>query len=120
MAIMVIRIVLIVLFFPAFYLVVRVRSAQFRAMRIMMLLALMLITSYSIAFPETWQNFAEILGIGRGADLMLYLLAVAFITFVGLVLRKLRDIEYRTSLVVQQIALQNVQKPSVDKKIHKT
>ena len=112
---MLIRIILICLFFPAFYLVVRVRTARFRAMRVLMLLALMLVTSYSIVFPETWQDFAEVLGIGRGADLMLYLLAVAFITFVGLVIRKIRDIEYRHSLVTQQIALQNVQRPSVDR-----
>ena len=109
---MLIRIILIGLFFPAFYLVVRVRTARFKALRILMLLGLMLITSYSIVFPETWQDFAEALGIGRGADLMLYLLAVAFITFVGLVIRKFRDIEYRNSLLAQEIALQNVQRPS--------
>ncbi len=82
-----------------------------------MLLTLMLITSYSIVFPETWQDFAETLGIGRGADLMLYLLAVSFITFVGLVIRKFRDLEYRSSLLAQEIALQNVLKPSVEKDI---
>jgi hypothetical protein len=112
---MLIRVILIVLFFPAFFLVVRVRTARFKALRILMLLALMLITSYSIIFPETWQDFAELLGIGRGPDLMLYLLVVAFITFVGLVIRKFKDIEYRNSLLVQEVALQNVLKPKVEK-----
>ena len=114
---MLIRVILIVLFFPAFFLVVRVRTARFKALRILMLLALMLITSYSIIFPETWQDFAELLGIGRGPDLMLYLLVVAFITFVGLVIRKFKDIEYRNSLLVQEVALQNVLKPKVQKDI---
>lgn len=114
---MLIRVILIVLFFPAFFLVVRVRTARFKALRILMLLALMLITSYSIIFPETWQDFAELLGIGRGPDLMLYLLVVAFITFVGLVIRKFKDIEYRNSLLVQEVALQNVLKPKDQKDI---
>jgi hypothetical protein len=108
---MIIRLFLILLFFPAFFLVVRVRTARFKAIRVLMLIGLMLVTSCSILFPGTWQKFAELLGVGKGADLLLYLLSVAFITFVGLVLRKLRDMEFRTSLVVQEIALQGIRRP---------
>ena len=108
---MVIRLFLILLFFPAFFIVVRLRTARFRAIRILMLIGFMFVTGYSILFPGAWQDFAEILGVGKGADLLLYVLSVAFITFVGLVIRKLRDIDFRTSLVVQEIALQNMRRP---------
>jgi hypothetical protein len=108
---MVVRLFLIVLFFPAFFIVVRLRTARFRAIRILMLIGLMFTTSYSILFPGSWQEFAELLGVGKGSDLLLYVLSVAFITFVGLVIRKLRDIDFRTSLVVQEIALQNMRHP---------
>jgi len=108
---MIVRLFLILLFFPAFFIVVRLRTARFRAIRILMLIGLMFMTGYSILFPGAWQDFAEILGVGKGADLLLYVLSVAFITFVGLVIRKLRDMDFRTSLVVQEIALQNMRRP---------
>lgn len=103
---MLIRIFLIALFFPAFVLVVRIQTVQFRALRVFLLFALMFATGYSIVFPETWQNIADLVGVGRGADLLLYLLAVSFITFVGLVIRKFRKLEHRIAILVQNLAIQ--------------
>lgn len=112
---MLIRFFLIVLFFPAFVLVVRLQSAQFRAIRLILLFVLMLATGYSIVFPETWQSIADALGVGRGADLLLYLLAVSFITFVGLVIRKFKKIEQRIAILVQQLAIQEARNTLNDK-----
>ncbi len=112
---MLIRIFLIALFFPAFVLVVRVQSVQFRALRVILLFALMLATGYSIVFPETWQNIADLVGVGRGADLLLYLLAVSFISFIGLVIRKFRKLEHRIAILVQNLAVQDARNASDEK-----
>ena len=57
---------------------------------------LLALVVYSIIDPsKTWTNLARMLGVGRGADLILYGLAVAFLGFVVTTYQRFRAMETR-------------------------
>ena len=64
-----------------------------------------------IAFPETSQFLADLLGIGRGADLILYVgLTVAFYRIFRIHLT-LGQVENEITEIVRAIALENLKGP---------
>jgi small membrane protein len=58
------------------------RGARRLAIRRLALLALVLIAAAAIVFPQATDGVAQLLGVGRGADLLLYGLVVCFIGYV--------------------------------------
>ncbi len=104
---MVIRLLLIALFVPVLLLLVMRRDARFRAMRALVGLFFLALVAYSVIFPDTWQSLANSLGVGRGADLLLYLMVVAFITFAALTIKKLREIDRRYANLVRRLAIRD-------------
>ena len=60
----------------------------------------------AVMFPNLLQSAALFFGVGRGADLLLYLNVTA--TFIGtlLIFVKIKQIEAREALLVREIALQ--------------
>ena len=69
--------------------------------------AIIILACYVVAFPNVTNKVAGIVGIGRGADLILYLsmASVAFL-IASLYIRSKKN-ELRTAALVQQLALQN-------------
>ena len=59
-----------------------------------------------VMFPNLLQSAALFFGVGRGADLLLYLNVTA--TFIGtlIIFVKIKQIEAREALLVREIALQ--------------
>jgi len=77
-----------------------------QALRRLGLLFLLGIVIYSIIDPsKTWTNLARTLGIGRGADLILYGLVVAFLGFVVTTYKRFRAMETRYTRLARRIAL---------------
>ena len=77
-----------------------------QAVRRLGLLLLLGLVVYSIIDPsKTWTNLARALGIGRGADLILYGLAVAFFGFVVTTHKRFRAMETRYTRLARRIAL---------------
>jgi hypothetical protein len=77
-----------------------------QALRRLGLLFLLGIVIYSIIDPsKTWTNLAKALGIGRGADLILYGLVVAFLGFVVTTYKRFRAMETRYTRLARRIAL---------------
>jgi hypothetical protein len=77
-----------------------------QAVRRLGLLLLLGLVVYSIIDPsKTWTNLARALGIGRGADLILYGLAVAFFGFVVTTYKRFRAMETRYTRLARRIAL---------------
>lgn len=60
----------------------------------------------AILRPEVTNEAAELLGIGRGADLLLYLLAIAFLAAVFYFYQKAHRLESDLTRVVRRLALQ--------------
>lgn len=59
----------------------------------------------SILFPTVWTQVAHALGIGRGTDLILYALVVAFFSFVATMFKRQRENEQRYTQLARKIAL---------------
>ncbi|GGN03945.1 MULTISPECIES: DUF2304 domain-containing protein [Terrabacter] len=82
------------------------RTQAVRRLGLLLLLALVV---YSIIDPsKTWTNLAKTLGVGRGADLILYGLAVAFLGFVVTTYKRFRAMETRYTRLARRIALDEV------------
>ena len=77
-----------------------------QALRRLGLLALAAFAVYSIIDPSgTWTRVARWLGIGRGADLILYGLVVAFLGFVVTTYQRFRTMETRYTRLARRLAL---------------
>jgi hypothetical protein len=76
-----------------------------QALRRLGLLALAGFAIWSIFFPDVWTGLAKRVGIGRGADLILYGLVVAFFGFVVTTYKRFRDMETRYTRLARRIAL---------------
>lgn len=78
------------------------RTQAVRRLSLMLFAALAVL---SILFPKVWTNFAHLVGIGRGTDLILYALVVAFFSFVATAFRRQRENEQRYTQLARKIAL---------------
>jgi hypothetical protein len=77
---LVIKIILIALFVAfAFVLIVPVSGARRLAVRRILLLLTTIAGIVAIAFPELLNSLANLVGVGRGTDLVLYVLVVVFV-----------------------------------------
>jgi hypothetical protein len=61
----------------------------------------------SIIAPQLWTFAARLLGVGRGADLLLYITVLAFLAFVGATYRRFRRLENDLTEMARQLALAN-------------
>lgn len=76
-----------------------------QAVRRLGLMAFAALAALSVLFPALWTNLAHKLGIGRGTDLILYVLVIAFFTFVATTFRRQREDEQRYTQLARRIAL---------------
>src|SRR5689334_1246995 len=67
-----------------------------------------------VVHPEFTSRLAKLFGVGRGADLLLYFLAVA--TFYGFVLMyiKLRSLEHQLTKIVRLLSIHNAVEPTTN------
>lgn len=59
----------------------------------------------SVLFPDTWNDAAELVGVGRGTDLLLYGFIVVFLASMVTTYRRFRDTEMRLTLLARRIAI---------------
>lgn len=112
---MVIQIVLIVAVLALLLYLLRTRgTAKASAGVKLFFVAFVAFAVYTVLRPEDLTTLAHWLGVGRGTDLMLYALVVAFaFATIGTYLR-FRDVELRYARLARAIALQNAERPGVD------
>ena len=73
--------------------------------------ALVVIGILSVLFPDALTVAANSVGVGRGADLLLYVAVVAFLLQTILLFRRLRDIEDRHVELVRRVAINEARLP---------
>jgi hypothetical protein len=73
-------------------------------------LAQLMIGVVMVLFPELANRVAALVGVGRGADLMLYLLVLAVYAGALLVLAKFRRLERQITELTRKIALYDAEK----------
>jgi hypothetical protein len=65
--------------------------------------------AFSVVFPDALTWVANKVGVGRGADLLLYLLTIAFMLVSVVVFRRLADLERRYVALARTIAVRTAQ-----------
>ena len=78
-----IRIALIVLVALTAVMLLRGQGAKHQAVRRLGLVAFALLAIAAIIFPDALTTVANWIGVGRGADLLLYVLVVVFFSYVA-------------------------------------
>jgi hypothetical protein len=86
-------------------------NARHQALRRILLAAFAVIAAFSVFFPGVLTRAANILGIGRGTDLVLYGLIVCFLIFMASTFQRARQLEGRLTKLARRIALDEAPRP---------
>ena len=86
-------------------------GARHQAIRRILMLLFIVAAASSVFFPGLWTAAANIVGIGRGADLLLYLTVLFFLGFVATTYRRFRHLENDVTELSRQLALVQVKAP---------
>lgn len=99
------QIVLVVFTMTIVWRLLRSGGQRTQAIRRLGFLILGVLAVLSILFPTLWTRMANAVGVGRGTDLILYGLVVAFFGFVVTSFRRNRDLEIKYTRLARRIAL---------------
>jgi hypothetical protein len=80
-------------------------AARTRAWKRLILLALVAVAIVSILRPELTTRVANFLGVGRGTDLLLYVLTAVFLYVVVGFYLKFKDVERQVTVLARRHAL---------------
>lgn len=83
----------------------RSRGERSQALRRIGLLLFAAFAVVSILVPDTWNAIARVAGVGRGTDMVLYALVVAFLSSTVTTYLRFRDMETRYTRLARRIAL---------------
>jgi len=93
----------------------RSRGARAQAIRRIGLVVFAAFAVVSILFPDLWTRIAQdYLGVGRGTDLVLYALVVAFLSFTVTTYLRFRELETNYTRLARRIALSEAPRPDDD------
>jgi hypothetical protein len=80
-------------------------GARSQAVRRLGLLLFAAFAVFSILVPGVWNRIASFVGVGRGTDMVLYALVVAFLSYVVTTYLRFRDFEVRYTRLARRLAL---------------
>jgi len=80
-------------------------NATHMAFRRMFLILFAVIASIGVIAPHLTTRVALWFGVGRGADLLLYMLVIAFIGSLGMQSRRAIELGRKTTLVARRVAI---------------
>jgi hypothetical protein len=80
-------------------------GARHQAIRRLLLIGFVLLAAMAILFPAMLTRVAQFVGVGRGADLLLYGLTITFLGFVAASYRRMRVLEQRVTTLARELAL---------------
>jgi hypothetical protein len=101
--------VIIIAFF-----ILRGGGARHQAVRRILLVLFVLGAGVSVFFPQLLTALANLVGIGRGTDLLLYIMVIAFLGFAATTYRRTRQLESQITELSRRIALLGAPKPPAE------
>ena len=102
-----IKIILIAVTLGIVVMLLRHRAAmRARAWKRLLLLGLVGAAIVTILRPEASTRVANFVGVGRGTDLLLYLLTVLFLYVTVTIYLKFRDVETRITALARRLAIE--------------
>lgn len=108
MNIVVFQILAVIAIAIAAFFMLRGGGARHQAIRRILMLLFIVAAASSVFFPQVWTWAAKLVGIGRGADLLLYFLVLTFLGFVATSYRRFRSLEQDVTELTRQVALLTV------------
>lgn len=111
MKIVLIQLLLIVVVVITAFRLLRGRGVRTQAVRRLGLMLLAAVAVWSILFPSVWNQIARLVGVGRGTDMVLYALVVAFLSFTLTTYFRFRDFEARYTKLARRLALDEAGPP---------
>lgn len=96
----------------AAFFMLRGGGARHQAIRRILTLLFIVAAASSVFFPQIWTALANLVGIGRGADLLLYLTVLFFLGFLATTYRRFRHLENDVTELARQLALAQVAHPA--------
>jgi len=83
------------------------KSARIRAGKKLLFLGFVGVAMMAVIVPDSLTAIAQLLDVGRGADLLLYLLVISFLYMTVDTRLRISDLENRLALTIQEIALKD-------------
>lgn len=80
-------------------------GARHQAVRRLLLVGFVVLAGFAVLFPSWFTAVANLLGVGRGTDLLLYLLVIAFLAFVANTYRQQTALNRRITILTRKLAL---------------
>ena len=80
-------------------------DARHQAIRRLLLLAFVIGAATSIIFPQWLTAIANVVGVGRGADLLLYALVIAFLGFIASTHRRTAELTAQITSLTRELTL---------------
>ncbi|QGN56656.1 DUF2304 domain-containing protein [Nostocoides sp. HKS02] len=87
------------------------RGVRTQAVRRLGLVGFAAFAVWSILFPSVWNSIAHLVGVGRGTDVVLYALVLAFLSFTLTSYMRFRELENRYTRLARRIALDEAAPP---------
>ena len=107
----ILQITTVVVISLATFMLTRSRGARHQAIRRVLLMMFVIAAASSVFVPGWWTKAANVVGVGRGTDLLLYLLVLVFLTYVATTYRRFRHIEAQNTELARGLALLQARKP---------
>lgn len=89
----------------AYFLIKSTSNTKNVALRRLLLVVFVILALLSILFPDTTTTVAHWVGVGRGADLILYLLVIAFLSYAVVSYRRMNIFENRITDLARELAI---------------
>lgn len=80
-------------------------DSRHQAIRRLLLLGFVVAAVVSVAIPSVLSQLAAFVGVGRGTDLLLYALVIAFLSYIATSLRRTRQLTARITVLARELAL---------------
>lgn len=107
----ILQIIVIVIVGVAAFFLARSQGARHQAIRRLLLMVFVLTAASSVFAPDLWTSAAHLVGVGRGTDLLLYLLVLVFLAFVASTYRRFRHLEDQNTELARTIAIMQARVP---------
>ncbi|MDO5049493.1 MAG: DUF2304 domain-containing protein [Actinomycetaceae bacterium] len=107
--------IIVVLFIAAYFMLKPVKSAQHLAMRRLSMMIFIAFAVVAALFPSLLSRVATWLGVGRGTDLLLYGLTLAFFSSVVTAYRRDSANEKKLTQLSRTVALNSVRNGDLER-----
>lgn len=80
-------------------------NARHQAIRRILLVLFLIGAVFAVISPDTVTTLANFVGVGRGTDLLLYALVIAFVSYIATTHRRFNAISRKVTLLTRELAL---------------